>query len=171
MAARQPENNSLLFHHDLITIVIRVITNVIVQNCSITLVKTFADRLREAREQKQLSQGELARACGVAQGTIGNYETRVRKQPKGYVLLRMARVLGVSAEWLVDGMAPRHPSYAGSSYPNLAEEPVAGEAPRWPFSRVAPHDYWSLSPRDRALVENAVLSLMDSLRKPDKTEK
>lgn len=146
---------------------IRVITNVIDQNCSITFVKTFADRLREAREQKQLSQGELAKACGVAQGTIGNYEAQVRKDPQAVVLLRMARVLDVSADWLMEGIPPRHPAYA-STTPRLGEDAVAGASPHWPFSRVAPHDYWSLSHRERDLVESAVVSLMDTLNKQRK---
>lgn len=149
-----------------------VITNVIAQDCSITFVKTFADRLRETRQQKDISQEELADACGIAQSTIGNYETLARKGPSGPVLVRMARVLGVTAEWLMEG-GPAPGSYLHDYQATgpLRDEAVAGEMPRWPFSRVAPHDYWSLSQRERDLVENTVVSLMDSLSKPGTAKK
>lgn len=148
-----------------------VITNVINRNCSITFVKTFADRLRETRQQKDISQGELAKACGIAQSTVGNYETLARKKPSGPVLIRMARTLGVTAEWLMEGgPAPRTYLYEYPASTPLRDEAVAGEKPYWPFSRVAPHDYWSLAQRERDLVESTVVSLMESLNKPDEAK-
>lgn len=149
-----------------------VITKVITADCSITFVKTFADRLRETRQQKDISQEELAKACGIAQSTVGNYETLARKKPSGPVLIRMARTLGVTAEWLMEGdPAPRIYLYEHPTSSQLRDEAVAGEKPYWPFSRIAPHDYWSLSQRERDLVENAVASLIKSLNRPDKADK
>lgn len=72
----------------------------------ITHVESIAERLRQARESKGLSQGDVARAAGVTQGTIGNIESGVRRNPRE--LLAIADAVGVTAEWLKDGKGPMH---------------------------------------------------------------
>lgn len=67
----------------------------------ITDVKTLAERLRWAREQRGLTQAALAKKAGVAQGTIGNAESGVRKRPRE--LLQLAAALGASPVWLESG--------------------------------------------------------------------
>ncbi len=47
--------------------------------------RTLADRVREAREEKGMSQAALARACGVNQQTIQKVETGRTLQP-GFIL-------------------------------------------------------------------------------------
>lgn len=77
----------------------------------ITLVNSIAERLKQAREAKGFSQGQLAEAAGVTQGTIGNIESGARKRPRD--ILSIAAALGVDAAWLQDGHGTREsaPSY------------------------------------------------------------
>jgi transcriptional regulator with XRE-family HTH domain len=65
--------------------------------------KDFVDRLKTAREKADISQaklGELAK-CG-GQGRIANYE-RGDRWPSIDDILRLAKAVGVSAEFLIFG--------------------------------------------------------------------
>ena len=78
-------------------------------------MKTLAVRLKTARLAKGLTQGQLAKAAGVTQGTIGNLERGLRQQPRE--LLALAAAVGVTPEWLADG--------SGAPPTLLASEPIA----------------------------------------------
>lgn len=65
-------------------------------------MQTLGQRLRAAREAKQISQQELARRAGVSSGAIGNLEAGSRKSPRN--LLAIAAALGVSPHWLETGV-------------------------------------------------------------------
>lgn len=67
----------------------------------ITVVNTLAERLRWARDQRGLTQGQLAKRAGVSQGTIGNAESGIRDRPRE--LLKIARALQTSPDWLESG--------------------------------------------------------------------
>lgn len=67
----------------------------------ITVVNTLAERLRWARDQRGLTQGQLAKRSGVSQGTIGNVESGIRDKPRE--LLKIARALQASPDWLESG--------------------------------------------------------------------
>ena len=54
-------------------------------------------RLREIRIQKQISQYELASACGVSQSSVAGYE-KGRCTPNPDTLLKMAQVLDCSVD-------------------------------------------------------------------------
>lgn len=69
---------------------------------TITTVNTIAERLKQTRESLGMSQEQLASAAKVSQGTIGNVESGLRKNPRE--LLSIAKALGVRAEWLKDGI-------------------------------------------------------------------
>lgn len=75
---------------------------------TLTVVKTIAERLKQAREDKKLTQPELADRSGVSQGTIGNVEAGLRKNPRE--LLAIAAALDVEPEWLKTGKGPRQRS-------------------------------------------------------------
>jgi transcriptional regulator with XRE-family HTH domain len=83
----------------------------------ITVVKShprsFAERLKWAREAAELSQGALARKAGVSQGAIGNYESGARDAPRD--VLRLAESLGVSPRWLLQGVGLPHESMPSTS--------------------------------------------------------
>ena len=98
-------------------------TNVVECRENITPVNSIADRLKKAREAAGLTQPELATRAGVSQGTIGNVEAGLRKQPRG--LLDIARALNVSPQWLATGTGPMRPggdaSAASPQPPTLQE--------------------------------------------------
>lgn len=60
------------------------------------------DRLRKAREVKQLSRDELADLLGVHRNTVANYETG-RQVPTRATVLAWAMVTDCPAEWLEHG--------------------------------------------------------------------
>lgn len=63
--------------------------------------KIFAERLKRARGQKQLSQAELAKAVGVSAATISSYETpNNTKIPSLDKAIAIAEHLGVSLDYL-----------------------------------------------------------------------
>lgn len=62
----------------------------------------FAERLRELRRQKNLSQTELGKLVGVHYTHIGRYERGISK-PAAETLNRLANVLGVSGDYLIEG--------------------------------------------------------------------
>lgn len=76
-------------------------TNVMQVPGLITVVNTLAERLRWARAQRGLTQGQLAKRAGVSQGTIGNAESGIRDKPRE--LLKIARALQASPDWLESG--------------------------------------------------------------------
>ena len=62
----------------------------------------FAQRLRELRKQKDLSQTELGQLAGLHYTHIGRFE-RGSSRPGGDTLLRLADALGVSSDYLLEG--------------------------------------------------------------------
>ena len=63
-------------------------------------MKTFQQRLKEVREQKKISQIDLANKIGVDRTTISGYETKGR-EPNIQTLIMLADVLQVSIDYLV----------------------------------------------------------------------
>lgn len=61
---------------------------------------SFADRLREARQARDLTQEELARVTGLTSITISRYE-RGKLRPKFDHLRRIANALRTTAEALM----------------------------------------------------------------------
>jgi transcriptional regulator with XRE-family HTH domain len=152
--------------HQIITNVIGTITNVIELHRSITNVNHFADRLRHARRLRGLSQVQLAKACGLSQGAIANYESKTRQSAKG--IFQLAQALQVSAAWLSMGTGPMEipdaPMGSQATYPVL-ETPVRHSTRQsWPFTNVSADEYWSLSVEERSIIENTLASLIRSLR-------
>ena len=60
----------------------------------------FGERLVLARKHAKVTQGQLAAALGTNQSTVAHAETVAISS---IYAVHMARVLGVSADWLVDG--------------------------------------------------------------------
>ena len=58
-------------------------------------------RLRQTREARGLGQRELARRAGVTVSAVSEIESGVRPSPGVQILLRLARVLDVSADYLL----------------------------------------------------------------------
>jgi transcriptional regulator with XRE-family HTH domain len=64
----------------------------------------FAQRLRELRKNKNLSQTELGQLAGLHYTHIGRFE-RGTSRPSGDTLKRVADALGVTSDYLLDGAA------------------------------------------------------------------
>ena len=64
----------------------------------------FATRLKQLRTQRGLSQTELAKEVGVHYNHIGRYE-RGQSKPTAETLTRLAKCLGVSGDFLMEGRA------------------------------------------------------------------
>jgi transcriptional regulator with XRE-family HTH domain len=62
----------------------------------------FAQRLREQRKSKNLSQTELGQLAGLHYTHIGRFE-RGASRPSGDTLMRLADALGVTSDYLLDG--------------------------------------------------------------------
>ncbi len=62
----------------------------------------FAETLKKIREEKGLTQSELAKAVNVSQPMIAQYETAVRV-PSAPTALAIAKVLGTTFEKLIGG--------------------------------------------------------------------
>lgn len=62
----------------------------------------FAQRLRDLRKQKNLSQTELGQLAGLHYTHIGRFE-RSASRPSGDTLKRLADALDVTSDYLLDG--------------------------------------------------------------------
>lgn len=62
---------------------------------------SFAERLTFLREERQLTQAQLAAKSGLSQATIGNLETGRNKGTKK--ILELANALHITPEWLIHG--------------------------------------------------------------------
>lgn len=58
------------------------------------------NRIRELREKASLRQIDVAKATGIDQKTLSNYETE-KTYPDSYSLIRLADFFGVSIDYLV----------------------------------------------------------------------
>ena len=57
-------------------------------------------RIKELREDRDLRQSDLARATGIDQRTISNYETG-KSNPDSYALIKLADFFDVSVDYLL----------------------------------------------------------------------
>ncbi|MBR3639789.1 MAG: helix-turn-helix transcriptional regulator [Clostridia bacterium] len=64
-------------------------------------MKSFAEKVKDARTELNLSQAQLAEKTGVSLRAIQTYEQGL-KQPRQGVLLKLAKVLNVSVKFLTD---------------------------------------------------------------------
>jgi transcriptional regulator with XRE-family HTH domain len=64
--------------------------------------RTFAARLRVARETAVLTQEELAERISTNKGSVSRWE-RGETSPRGTALRSLAKALGTTVEWLRDG--------------------------------------------------------------------
>ncbi|AGL00257.1 helix-turn-helix transcriptional regulator [Desulfoscipio gibsoniae] len=64
-------------------------------------MKSFSEKLKDARESLDMSQAELARKVGLSQRSITAYENE-NTIPRGNTIRKLARVLNVSIEYLMN---------------------------------------------------------------------
>lgn len=66
-------------------------------------MKTFSEKVKDARLQLGLSQQQLGEATGVSLRTILSYE-KGEKMPRQGTLLKLAKALSVSSKFLIDDL-------------------------------------------------------------------
>lgn len=64
----------------------------------------FAERLKKVRQEKGLSQSDLAKSAGIHYTQIGRYENKGAR-PAADILAKIATALGVSSDYLMNGTA------------------------------------------------------------------
>jgi transcriptional regulator with XRE-family HTH domain len=65
-------------------------------------IPVFGQRVTRIREERGLTQQELAKKAGTSYQTIWRIETGKHAEPGIYIAKRIARALGVSLDFLVD---------------------------------------------------------------------
>lgn len=64
---------------------------------------TIGERLRQARKKAGITQSELARRAKVTPSAISQIESGLSKKPDAINLLKIARALDVTPDWLITG--------------------------------------------------------------------
>ena len=70
---------------------------------------SIGDRLREARENKEMDQATLADKAGVVTRTLQRWE-KGEQVPDGVSITRLAKATGVAASWLLTGEGEVYPA-------------------------------------------------------------
>ncbi|MBE6047301.1 MAG: helix-turn-helix transcriptional regulator [Clostridium sp.] len=64
-------------------------------------MKTIGEKILILREQLNMKQKELANLAGVTEATLSRYENN-KREPRGEIVTRLAKVLNVSTDYLLD---------------------------------------------------------------------
>lgn len=83
----------------------------------------IAERIRQARKEKRLSQGAVAEATGTTQSNVSQWESG-RHTPSRAQVQRLADLFGRTVAWIETGDAPD----SGHIQPVTSSLPVLGEA-------------------------------------------
>lgn len=95
-------------------------------------VSDFADRLRDAREAKRLTQAALARLAGVDRKTVVRYENG-DSEPYRRNSDALAAALGVDGDWLASGVGRMSPP-EGHTPHETSGAPASGAPAGEPFT-------------------------------------
>jgi transcriptional regulator with XRE-family HTH domain len=95
---------------------------------------TLGSRIRALRHQKDWSLEQLAAEAGVSKGFLSEIEND-RSQPGGRMLIRLARALGASVDYVVQGQGAAMPQATATV--SIPEELAAlAIESNWTFARV-----------------------------------
>ena len=85
-------------------------------------MKTFSEKVRDARREQGLNQQQLADYVGISKRSIAAYETTETK-PRGAIMKRLAQSLKVSVDYLiVDEIQDPNHGFAHSAYLEAAKQ-------------------------------------------------
>lgn len=85
----------------------------------------YGDRMALLREERDLTQEELAEIIGITRAALSHYEKN-RRQPEYKILAKIASYFDVSIDWIINGNKipiPDDPKYKG--YSGTLEEEYA----------------------------------------------
>ena len=97
----------------------------------------LSERLIKARSERGWSQQDLANSSGIAPAQISRYEVGSNR-PRSVVVMRLAKALGVSYEWLQDGDGSRSESDGAKNKTKRITKSRTRELP--PFGQSLPPD-------------------------------
>lgn len=80
-------------------------------------MKTLAERVKYARELKDLSQHEIAEKAGISQPTYFKIENGLTQKPRN--ILDIAQALNVNPQWLATGQGEMNANVANVSIANI----------------------------------------------------
>jgi transcriptional regulator with XRE-family HTH domain len=120
------------------------ITNTLFQVLSF-IIMGFRENLRDELAYSGMLVKELAARTGISKRTLDNYLNNRGHMPDADIAVKMARVLGVSVEYLVTGK----------------EEGPHKTSPRSPESRILLDVFNKLKPQDRKIVLLLAKALQD----------
>ena len=63
-------------------------------------MEKFAERLKELRNEKGLTQDQLAEATGLSQSALANWENG-KRSPAAYAIMTLAKYFGVTTDYLL----------------------------------------------------------------------
>lgn len=109
---------------------------------------TIGDRIRSARESKELDQATLAAKLDVATRTLQRWE-KGQQVPDGVTITRIAKATNASASWLLTGDGEMYASKPDNIYPisaarrqvRLAEIPLISAVPAGKVATMFHPDY------------------------------
>lgn len=108
---------------------------------------TLGSRIRELRQERRMSQIELARRAGLSPSYVSKLEADRYRRPSAEALLRLALALNVAVEEL----------YRAAGYPVAAEEaPATDPELALYLSRIG-----KLSPHDQRVIKNMIRSMLE----------
>ena len=86
--------------------------------------ETVGDRIRKQRKTRKLSQADLGRLVGMKQSSISDIETAKSGAPNAWHLEEIAKVFGVSPDYLLHGLDKPDTPYAdlGALFQGLRAE-------------------------------------------------
>lgn len=139
------------------------------------MAKTVGERIRQARVARKLSGDQLAQMVGYSkQSSIGNLENRATGQG-GNRLPAIAKVLGVSVSWLLEGpdsdVVPFVDPVSSASVAEPDPPPYLAPAPSTPamsdpWILEAVETLWRLSPQDRRAAVPCLRAFVHNLEPP-----
>lgn len=83
----------------------------------------FRIRLKQLRENKGISQSQLASDFGISQGTVGNWESGIR-EPNFETISKLANFFNVSVDYLLGNSDALSPSISSVKIPVLGSIPA-----------------------------------------------
>ncbi|WP_082579069.1 helix-turn-helix transcriptional regulator [Achromobacter sp. Root565] len=125
-------------------------------------MNTLADRLSTALAKANVSQADLARACGIAAASVHGWLTGRTKALKGSSLIKAAAYLNVREIWLAEGKGPMERDEDASPIP-LPNS--------WPFWGISPERYEALPPYQKGLIEGRVQAMIEEWEASTKSQK
>ena len=116
-------------------------------------------RITRARKSRRLSQANFAERLGVTRTACSHWETG-RAKPSTKHIEKIAKLLGIDANWLITGVKGKRPHTPQQAAYNLAHEGRASYVESFDkeTQKVAA-DYFSLSIGQRKLVRDLIKAL------------